>query len=64
MPELPEELPTQPKRFSGDTGSAEQHPLPDVIEFDRYQSSKEAAKNAGSPFAGVRIGQVSQPPTA
>lgn len=33
-----------PKKVSNDTGSAEQHPLPDQIEADRYLNSKQAAR--------------------
>lgn len=32
-----------PKRASGDSGSAEQHSIPDQIEADRYKRSQQAA---------------------
>lgn len=40
-----------PLRVTGDSGSAEQHPIPDQIEADRYLASKKAAKARAS---GVR----------
>lgn len=35
---------TAPKRAQGDSGSMEQHPLPDQIEADRYVKSNSAAR--------------------
>lgn len=34
---------TGPKRAQGDSGSMEQHPLPDQIAADRYLKSKRAS---------------------
>jgi hypothetical protein len=34
-----------PAKASGDTGSVEQHKLPDQIAADRYLASKDAAKS-------------------
>ncbi len=34
-----------PAKAANDTGSVEQHPLPDQIEADRYLASKKAAKD-------------------
>jgi hypothetical protein len=34
-----------PAKASGDTGSVEQHKLPDQIAADKYLASKEAAKS-------------------
>lgn len=39
-----------PKKSQGDSGSMEQHPLPDQIEADRYLKSQNALKN------GSRLG--------
>ena len=36
-----------PAKASGDSGSMEQHPLPDQIAADRYLESKKAAKRKG-----------------
>lgn len=47
-----------PKKAAGDSGSMEQHPLPDQIAADRYLESKKAA---GKPLAGIRIGRMSPP---
>lgn len=41
-----------PRRVTGDSGSIEQHSLPDQIAADRYVASKAAAKRGG--LAGVR----------
>ena len=38
---------TSPAKASGDSGSMEQHPLPDQIAADRYLESKKAAKRKG-----------------
>jgi hypothetical protein len=37
----------QPAKVSGDSGSVEQHPLPDQIAADRYLESKKAARSKG-----------------
>ena len=42
-----------PRRAQGDSGSAEQHPLPDQIAADRYLASKQAA---ASPVPSTDIG--------
>jgi hypothetical protein len=36
-----------PAKASGDSGSMEQHPLPDQIAADRYLESKKAARSKG-----------------
>ena len=36
-----------PAKASGDSGSMEQHPLPDQIEADRYLESKKATRGKG-----------------
>lgn len=36
-----------PAKASGDSGSMEQHPLPDQIAADRYLASKAATKKTG-----------------
>ncbi|MCX7424568.1 MAG: hypothetical protein NTW96_02895 [Planctomycetia bacterium] len=36
-----------PAKASGDSGSMEQHPLPDQIAADRYLASKAAARRKG-----------------
>lgn len=36
-----------PAKASGDSGSMEQHPLPDQIAADRYLESKKAACGKG-----------------
>jgi hypothetical protein len=38
---------TSPAKASGDSGSMEQHPLPDQIAADRYLESKKAARGKG-----------------
>ena len=42
-----------PAEVTGDSGGMKQHPLKDVIESDRYLSSKDASrrKNRGLNFA-------------
>lgn len=45
-------------KASGDSGSVEQHPLPDQIEADRYLASKKAAK---SKNLGLRFTKVIPP---
>ncbi len=34
----------QPAKATGDSGSVEQHPLPDQIAADRYLASKQAVR--------------------
>jgi hypothetical protein len=36
-----------PKRARGDAGEVEQHPIPDLIEADKYLASKAAANKPG-----------------
>jgi hypothetical protein len=36
-----------PAKASGDSGSMEQHPLPDQIAADRYLESKKATRSSG-----------------
>jgi hypothetical protein len=36
-----------PAKAAGDSGSMEQHSLPDQIEADRYLQSKNASRNKG-----------------
>jgi hypothetical protein len=36
---------TGPKKATGDSGSVEQHSLPDQIAADRYLASKQAMKS-------------------
>jgi hypothetical protein len=47
-----------PKRAQGDSGSVEQHPLPDQIEADRYLASKQAAT---SPAKALRLTRLVPP---
>lgn len=52
-----------PKRASGDSGSMEQHPLPDQIAAAKYLAASNAVGTAGSAWGAVRIARV-QPPGA
>ena len=45
-----------PAKASGDSGSVEQHPLPDQIAVDRYLESKKASRVAG---LGVKVKKLS-----
>lgn len=47
-----------PKRAQGDSGSVEQHPLPEQIEADRYLASKEAVKKGRR---GLRFSKLVPP---
>lgn len=47
-----------PAKASGDSGSMEQHPLPDQIAADRYLASKQAAK---SKRLGLRFTKLVPP---
>ena len=47
-----------PKRAKGDSAEMEQHPLRDLIEADRYLSSKQAARATG---LGVRRSKLVPP---
>jgi hypothetical protein len=44
-----------PAKATGDSGSMEQHPLPDQIAADRYLASKEAAKKKGLGIAMKKL---------
>jgi len=50
-----------PKKASGDSGSFEQHSLPDQVEADKYLASKKAMK---SPSRGVRFSKLIPPGAA
>lgn len=45
-----------PKRASGDSGSVEQHALPDQIAADKYLESKKASRAQG---LGIKIAKIS-----
>jgi hypothetical protein len=45
-----------PKRASGDSGSVEQHPLPDQIAADKYLESKKASRAKG---LGIKLAKIS-----
>lgn len=49
-----------PAKASGDAGAVEQHPLPDLIDADRYLASKEAAKQKQR---GLRFNKLVPPGT-
>ena len=49
-----------PAKASGDSGSMEQHSLPDQIAADRYLESKKAARNKG---LGVALKKLVPPGT-
>jgi hypothetical protein len=49
-----------PAKATGDSGSMEQHPLPDQIAADRYLQSKKAARGKG---LGMRLTKLSPPGT-
>jgi hypothetical protein len=51
---------TGPSKASGDSGSMEQHPLPDQIAADRYLESKKAARGKG---LGVGLRKLVPPGT-
>lgn len=48
----------QPAKVEGDSGSVEQHPLPDQIAVDRYLSTKRAVR---SRKLGIRLGKIIPP---
>jgi len=50
-----------PKSASGDSGSMQQHSIPDQIAADRYLESKKAARSKG---LGVRLTKVVPPGAA
>jgi len=45
-----------PRRASGDSGSVEQHSLPDQIAADKYVESKKASRAGG---LGVKLAKLS-----
>lgn len=47
-----------PAKASGDSGSVEQHPLPDQIAADRYLSAKAASRKPG---LGIKLNKLSPP---
>ena len=47
-----------PAKASVDGQSVEQHPLPDVIEADRYRESKKASRKPG---LGIRFTKLVPP---
>jgi len=47
-----EENATGPRRASGDSGSVEQHPIPDQIAGDKHIASKAASRATGF---GIRL---------
>ncbi len=49
-----------PAKASVDGQSVEQHPLPDVIEADRYRESKKASRKPG---IGIRFAKLMPPGT-
>ena len=50
-----------PAKASGDSGSVEQHSLPDQIAADKHLASKQAASGKG---LGIRRIKLSPPGTA
>jgi hypothetical protein len=48
-----------PARAQGDSGSVQQHPLPDQIEADRYLCAKKAVKNG----LGIKMTRLIPPGT-
>ena len=44
-----------PAKVSGDSGSMEQHPLPEQIAADRYRESKKAARKRGLGIAMKKL---------
>ena len=50
-----------PAKASGDSGSIEQHPLPDQIAADKYLESKKASRAKG---LGIKIAKLSPGGTA
>ena len=49
-----------PAKASGDSGSMEQHSLPDQIAADRYLESKKAARRKG---LGIQLKKLVPPGT-
>jgi hypothetical protein len=49
-----------PAKASGDSGSMEQHTLPDQVAADRYLESKKAARGKG---LGIKLKKLVPPGT-
>ena len=49
-----------PKKVTGDSGSTEQHPLPDQIAADKYVRSKQATSSSGTGL-GLRYTKLIPP---
>jgi len=47
---------TTPKKVSGDSGSVEQHGLPDQIAAEKFLQSKKATRTKG---LGIRLQKIS-----
>ena len=47
---------TAPKKVSGDSGSVEQHGLPDQIAAEKFLQSKKATRTKG---LGIRLQKIS-----
>lgn len=47
-----------PVKAAGDSGSVEQHPLPDQIMADKYLASKQASRQSG---LGIKLIKLSPP---
>jgi len=45
-----------PRKASGDSGSVEQHSLPDQIAADKYLESKKASRSKG---LGIKLAKIS-----
>jgi len=45
-----------PRKASGDSGSIEQHSLPDQIAADKYLESKKASRSKG---LGIKLAKIS-----
>ena len=54
------EIAQNPKRVQGDAGSVEEHPLPDLIQADRYGKAKDGASR---PARGLRFTKFVPPGT-
>jgi len=50
-----------PRKASGDSGSVEQHALPDQIAADKYLESKKASRTKG---LGIKLAKLSPGGTA
>ena len=46
---------TGPRRASGDSGSIEQHSLPDQIAVEKFKQSRAAMRAAGLGFKCVKL---------